>query len=584
MNKISRIFFFFVHTKKSQIFYRFFSYFFRPFTFLLLSLKKIKRVKNLNFFIFNTYNSTNQDENLILQNQFSFLGKDSYSVDLNIWVNESLSSLWNFNLNYFNYLNDLIIYFKKNNNNSYLEKGIFYIDKWINASSRFNNILWAPYTISLRLINWVNFYSFLIDNELIKEIPKKVIDSIQRQNSFLKLNLEFDVRGNHLLENFKTIILTEYFLNKKSSVNTYTKKLNKELSYQLHTDGCHFEKSFSYHILILKGIIDLIDVIKFDFPSLITLYRYGLLMLDFYNNFKYSDSSYPLFNDSNFSMTDSILKQSLEFTKNYNIDNQNKPIKTLSTASNYYFINNDHFQISLDIGNLGPNYLLAHAHNDIFNFELLYNKKKFIVDTGVYQYQAGIKRTYSRSTAAHNTLQVSNFEQSDIWGSFRIGYRPTKFKKYITEKNNIKIFCGEYVYKNIYTHKRKFLISKSVFVVLDTVISQKNYNIKSFLHFMPNLEIYPENNHYKILNGNNILFLYYFSLNDLYTPSEDTIYVSNYYPKFGSEEKRKSIREQSNNNFIGYIFSPLKIISFQNNNNLIWLKFDNGFTEEMEYK
>jgi hypothetical protein len=277
MKQINRIFFFLLHTKKSQIFNRYISYLLRPLTFFLLSFKKFKKKQNLNFFIINTDNSIYQDEKLIFKNQFRFLGTDPYLVDLNRWENKGQSSLWNFNLNYFNHLNELITWFKKYQNFSYLEKGIFFIDKWINASGRFSNILWSPYTISLRLLNWINFYTFLIENELVKEIPKKVIDSIQRQNTFLKLNLEFDVRGNHLFENLKTIILTEYFFNRKSSVDKYTKIMNKELSKQLHTDGCHFEKSFSYHIIILKGIIDLINEIKFDFNSLKTLYRYGII-------------------------------------------------------------------------------------------------------------------------------------------------------------------------------------------------------------------------------------------------------------------------------------------------------------------
>jgi hypothetical protein len=191
---------------------------------------------------------------------------------------------------------------------------------------------------------------------------------------------------------------------------------------------------------------------------------------------------------------------------------------------------------------------------------------------------------YSRSTVAHNTLQVSNFEQSEIWGSFRIGYRPTKFKQFVIEKKNLKIFCGEYKYKNIYTHERKFFISKNFFVVFDTITSQKKYNIKSFLHFMPSLEIYPENGYFKILSDNKILYLYYFSLNDHHYCPETIIFDSNYYPNFGREEKRKSIKAHSSNDFIGYIISPLKIINFQFINNLIRLEFDNGSNEEMEYK
>ena len=452
---LNRYYYFFFHTKKAQIFRRFVSLFLRP-----LSHKFIKHTKyvvdetKINYFHIKKNNTGDQSIE-ILNNQFSFLN-NKFSFDNEVeWANNTQNSLWNFHLNYFDYLNDLLWIYNDKKHETLLLKGQSLVQDWINCSNKYNNVMWAPYTISLRLLNWISFYSYLVQHKHIDSVPQAVLVSIRKQVKYLKINLEHDVRGNHLFENLKTIILTEHFLNNERFVNRFMNKINRALKKQVLMDGCHFEKSISYHIVVLNGILDILSIADYNLDTVNTLKKYANIMLKFYNQIKYTDVDYPLFNDSNYSMTekltgnDSKVKSDLVFNEN------NLSVKRLKSGSNYFVYQNHRLRLTMDLGNLGSNYLLAHSHNDIFNFELLVDNQKIITDTGVFEYENSNQRHYSRSTQAHNTIQVNGFEQSDIWSSFRNGYRPTRFYTNSEKTKNYELFSGKYKYKNKYTHRHR---------------------------------------------------------------------------------------------------------------------------------
>ena len=48
---------------------------------------------------------------------------------------------------------------------------------------------------------------------------------------------------------------------------------------------------------------------------------------------------------------------------------------------------------------------------------------RVFVDTGVFEYSAGERRSRSRSTSAHNTLTLDDRDQCEFWSSFRMGRR-----------------------------------------------------------------------------------------------------------------------------------------------------------------
>lgn len=583
LKTLERYFYFFFHTKKVQIFRRFVSLFLRPLSYIFIQNSKYRVENNkINYFQITLNDSVNQTTD-ILNNQFTFLNNNfSFKNDVE-WANNEQSSLWNFHLNYFDYLNDLIILYKTKQQEDLLLKGQSLVQEWINCSNRYNNVMWAPYTISLRLLNWISFYSYLIEYKHIDSVPQTVLVSIRKQVRYLKMNLEHDVRGNHLFENLKTIILSEYFLDNIGLVNKYIKKINRALKKQVLMDGCHFEKSISYHIIVLNGILDILSIIDFNLDSVYTLKKYASIMLEFYNRIRYTDVDYPLFNDSNYTMTDKITGNVFKTKSNLMLNESHLIVNRLKSASNYFVYHNQRLRLTMDLGNLGSNYLLAHSHNDIFNFELLVDNQKVITDTGVFEYENSNLRHYSRSTLAHNTLQVNGFEQSDIWSSFRNGYRPTRFITNIEEKKNYKLFKGKYKYKNKYTHERSFYITtNNTIVILDNVTSKKKYSLNSHLHFAPEVKIVFHEDNIEVHSHTLKLYLYVIDQGNYLDNENITVFNSNYFPYFGTEIKRKSLVINSKSKKMGYVISLAKIIDINYYGMQLSLKYENGKYEDLE--
>ncbi len=77
----------------------------------------------------------------------------------------------------------------------------------------------------------------------------------------------------------------------------------------------------------------------------------------------------------------------------------------------------------VDAGPIGPDYLPAHGHGDIFSFELSLDGQRVVVDGGTSSYEAGAERDWARSTRAHNTVEIAGADQAEFFGAFRVGRR-----------------------------------------------------------------------------------------------------------------------------------------------------------------
>jgi uncharacterized heparinase superfamily protein len=95
----------------------------------------------------------------------------------------------------------------------------------------------------------------------------------------------------------------------------------------------------------------------------------------------------------------------------------------LLRESGYFRRDGPNFVFFMDVGEVGPTYLPGHAHCDMLSLELWAHGRPILVDTGTSTYEPGELRMWERSTAAHNTVQVGDREQSEIWRSFRVARR-----------------------------------------------------------------------------------------------------------------------------------------------------------------
>lgn len=505
--------------------------------------------------------------------EFYFLNKRIVFEDQMGWADTEISQLWRYNLHYFNYFRTLIEYEKLNASfeNYVLMKR--YVTSWIEN----NQIIgqgdgWHPYTISLRLVNWILTYSafskYLNDDQ---EFRSTFLESIVAQNKFLLNNLEYDVVGNHLFENLKTLILCGMFYNKAplgaKSKLIGEKEMIKQLNEQFHSDGGHFELSAMYHSILLKGLTELTFLYRnlgFDIPKkIIQVEQKAYIYLA---NVVHPDGEIPLFNDAafgiadspeylfdyainngcnNLSILDSIVKMKGKGEVKKEFPKKNKIFYAQDTG---YLKSEDNFLYSiLDVGKPCPDYLPAHAHADIFSYELSYKGKRMVVDTGTYEY-SGSKRDYDRSTLAHNTVTINGENQSQVWGNFRVAKRGfPSIKRYKESKFGVEIIASHDGYKKNYgaLHTRKYKhIFNQTLLILDEV--NTNEKVNSYIHLHPETIInLIEDDIY--VNGNEIIIK---PINASFSVDE-----AFYHPQFGEEltNKKITISPKDNTSF-GYYY------------------------------
>ena len=162
------------------------------------------------------------------------------------------------------------------------------------------------------------------------------------------------------------------------------------------------------------------------------------------------------------------------------------------SVSGYRKFTGINYELLVDVGNLGPDYIPGHAHCDIFNFELYIHSKPVIVDTGTSTYEQNTRRMEERGTKSHNTVVLGNFEQSEIWASHRVGRRA----RTIIKDENVNHVAAEH---NGYErfgiiHQRTFLCTEHQIEITDYLDRAGEFSTFLYLHFYPGIKITLINN------------------------------------------------------------------------------------------
>jgi hypothetical protein len=143
----------------------------------------------------------------------------------------------------------------------------------------------------------------------------------------------------------------------------------------------------------------------------------------------------------------------------------------------------------IDVGPVCPDALPAHAHADLFSFELCLGGRRAIVDSGVYEYAAGRWRDFFRSTRAHNTVEVEGRNQSEVWLSFRVGRRARPlFARFAEIPLGALVQSEHDGYAHLSQrpcHRRTFLWLGSAIVVIDELFGAGVVTAASRIHLSP---------------------------------------------------------------------------------------------------
>jgi len=354
---------------------------------------------------------------------------------------------------------------------------------------------WLPYTISLRIVVWMQQLARCRD-QLSAEAERSVAASLAEQIRYLVDNLETDVGGNHLIKNAKALLwASAYFTGREAA--SWARRgesiLRRELASQILADGFHFERSSSYHAQVF---VDLLEVRSLPISLALAAdldYRLDK-MAQVIADLSHPDGLVALFNDSGLNMSYQpavCLAAYRQLT-----GKQPTPARLFSyPISGYHGARFADDYCVVDCGAIGPNELPAHSHGDVLSFELSLGGQRFIVDQGVFEYNSGQRRQSSRSCANHNTLSLIDTDQADFFSSFRVGRRPeVNLKSYYIHADSFTLsgehdgfshICGSPV------HQRNFSFQPGRIEISDQVrgSSSRDGRISFLLH--PDIMVEP---------------------------------------------------------------------------------------------
>ncbi len=429
----------------------------------------------------NSYNESTRFDCNFLENPNTFIGNNHFCF-LNIekdfkekinWNFLEFGKLWNYNLQYLDYINQLNI--EEQDINNLIESITFEINN--------NKILNEPYPVSLRIMNLVKYFSKK-DN-----ISNEQIIFLKRQIIFLRNNIEYHILANHILENGFALLMGGLYIGNNKITNEAKKILYKELERQILPDGAHIELSPMYHSIILVRLLDCINLIKGtpnkDSDFIFFLINCASKMLAWLKEIQFNCGQLPCFNDSTEGIT---FKPIIIF--NYS-ENLGIPIINGElNESGYWKLKNSKFELIVDCGNIQPSYQPGHAHADTGSFFLQIDNKPFITETGTSTYQNDEKRHLERSSIAHNNVVVNNLNSSDVWSTFRVGKRASIID---IVKNKKTLIFSHNGYSNVgVVPTRNISYQNNIITIIDTISANKQnitYSASAYIHFDDSVEI-----------------------------------------------------------------------------------------------
>jgi uncharacterized heparinase superfamily protein len=455
-----------------------------------------------------------------LARRFTFLNRTlTYQGSIQ-WQEPRQARLWRFHLHYFDYAIGLGLAFRATSDPRYWEGFKALVDDWITSNPPLQGDGWHPYTVSLRVVNWIRAYHLF--ERPFADVPafrQRFLRSLYAQTQHLAGDLEYDVTGNHLIKNGKALMFAGGFFRGVRATGWFERGLRlllEESTEQVLDDGGHYERSPLYHVQVLADYLDVLPFIPRTRRGHAELVAVVRRMRDFLKAIVHPDGTLPLFNDSVLCPEPSPARL-LEHAEALigapsAAASADAGVQAFPDSGYYVFRAGDHFVI-LDCGPVCPDHLPPHAHCDLLSFELDAGGQRLITNSGTYLYEAGPWRDAFRGTAAHNTVQVDAEEQSAIWSSFRVGRRARVLEAVIRQLEPGPHFRGRYLgfEGNRLEHRRElFLLPGPCWVFVDTVKARRGsvpQVVTSRLHCHPQAEVTTTSKEVRIRRGSTSLRL-----------------------------------------------------------------------------
>ena len=492
------------------------------------------------------------NQSIFIDGKVSFLSVIGDINSSSSWNDDSKEKLWLYNLHYFDDLNSI----------NFTERESYHfalIKRWIHENRPCIGNGWEPYPTSLRLVNWVKWFSKKDTFDM------EFLISIDKQAQALSQNLEYHILGNHLFSNGKALIFVGSFLQ-GNRAETYIelglKIITRELDEQFLKDGAHFELSPMYHEILLLDLLELINLANISqnnkllrcLPKWIKVAKKAIYWL---KTMIHPDGEISFFNDSAFGIA-AKPKDLFNFAKSLGIKSSYTCLPNFVTnrASGYSRFSSNIYTLIVDHGNIGPDYLPGHAHADTLSFELSVGFNRVFVNSGTSLYGVSEERLRQRKTAAHNTVVVEGEDSSEVWSGFRVARRAYSSLIKVSEIDGGAFIKAEHNgYKRLkanITHSREFSTGAKEIKIIDE-LSGEIVRASAFYHIHPDVVI-EISSPYEVklvtLENNHVV---------IRSSSVIQILDGTYHPTFGSSIENKILKMELSNNKLNVVINITEV-------------------------
>jgi hypothetical protein len=371
---------------------------------------------------------------------FIFLNQRHAVEGAERWAPVGAGRLWVYNLHYFQYLHGLPS-----------DRAMALMADWTELNRDPAGPGWEPYPIAMRVREWTEWV--VGHDDLSPSHFEALSTGIASQTEALARQVEYHLLGNHLLEDAITLCwaglsfegtAAEGWLDKGHEI------LKKQLECQILQDGTHEERSPMYQALLTEALLRLAEVAGCAPDARAQEIRTlsagaGKAMLASLGHLAHPDGEYALLNDCAMGVAPTLAEMSKRFPGHRSPSaRRGEALWHLHDAGYMGWRGEDGSYIVFDAGPIGPDHQPGHGHADTLSFELSNRGRRVVTDTGVYTYDEGSIRSYDRGTAAHNTLQVDELEQTELWAAFRCGRRPRILDTDLEQSEGRPTFSGAY--------------------------------------------------------------------------------------------------------------------------------------------
>lgn len=419
----------------------------------------------------------------VLDHRYRFL-EEELRLDVIDWARPYGTPLWAFHLHYFSYAELLARAHASCDDARALGRMVELVDAWIAQDKPVDGTAWAAYTVAQRLVHWSRAF-LLTRDALAPAFAARWLGSIASQVRYLAGNIEWQLQGNHVLKNLYGLLCGAALFDDPRATRLAAgaaRRLWREVGAQVLPDGLHYERSAMYHADALADLHDaaaIVAILGLPLPPL----RDTLAgMVEALARMARPDGSLHLFNDA--------ANQDAAGVRRLIATASGVPGAWALPAGGYYGFVSDRVRFIIDCGEPGPRHQPGHAHCDALSYELDLDGVPVVVDSGTSGYDHDPLRAYLRSTRAHNTVQVGDLEQHEMWGTFRVARRGRICGARITGAPGFGFEGAASPFAAPRTvHERRAHVDGAAVRIEDRVRGSADGVVRSYVHLHPSVDV-----------------------------------------------------------------------------------------------